>query len=60
MALRDTEGRACRKPKISRTNAIKHKRHQQEWLENGKRGQQGSPDRAGAFDCGILNSEEGQ
>jgi hypothetical protein len=51
LMLTDTEGRACRKPKISRTKlAINRSGSNTE-----KRGKEGSPNRAGRLTGGVFN-----
>jgi hypothetical protein len=56
LVLRDTEGRACRKPKISRTKlAINRSGSNTE-----KRGKQGSPNRAGRLTAAYLINDEGE
>src|ERR1700730_18365453 len=55
--LRDTEGRACRKPRISRTKLAINR----SGSETEKRGKEGSPNRAGRLtEAHLINEEEGR
>jgi hypothetical protein len=56
LMLRDTEGRACRKPRISRTKLAIN----QSGSNTEKRGKQGSPNRAGRLTAAYLINDEGE
>jgi hypothetical protein len=57
LMLRDTEGRACRKPRISRTKLAINR----SGSETEKRGKEGSPNQAGRLTAAhLINEEEGR